>query len=365
MATHRKTDARARILYAIVLTSVGIGTAHLAGTGTARADAPTVVLQINDLQITEPWGTSTQATFTISLDAPAPGVSTVRARTFDGSAVRGQWYPDYVAKDTVVTFAPGEQQKDFPVTVRGSGQDEPDEWFGVELLEPSGASIADDTGVAWIDDADRDGWFVCRALPLTDPRMPAPYIELPTDCISQQHSSASVPVGDIGTISLAATREVAQPSSPNVAPLAVGDGGRAEASLGGLTLLADTSTPITVAAIDSFADARCPALGPLPTLVGSSRVVGAKIRGMDLPDVIAGYQRYDLPNGLGNVQFNRKTVRSWTEGIRTYTVLRQDAIVLTLRYPVSVGSLPFGLSSGATLTAGTTTAGYYGNPCVT
>ena len=83
-------------------------------------------------------------------------------------------------------------------------------------------------------------------------------------------------------------------------------------------------------------------------------MVGAKIRGMDLPDVIAGYQRYDLPNGLGNVQFNRKTVRSWTEGIRTYTVLRQDAIVLTLRYPVSVGSLPFGLSSGATLTAGTT-----------
>jgi len=323
-----------------------------------------VTLQINDLQIAEPWGTSTQATFTISLDAPAPGAVTVRARTFDGSAVHGQWYPDYVANDAVVTFAPGEQQKDFPVTVRGSGQDEPDEWFGVELLEPSGASIADDTGVAWIDDADRDGWFVCRALSRTDPTMSVWYTDFPTDCISRQHTSASVPVGDIGTISLANIREAAEPSSPNVAPLAVGDGGRAEASLGGLTLLADTNTPITVATFDSSADARCSTLGPSPTLVASSRVVGAKIGDIDLPDVIAGYQKYDLPDGLGTVQFNRQTVRSWTEVTRTYTVVRQDAIVLTLRYPVSVGSLPFSLSSGLTFTAGTTTAGYYGNPCV-
>ena len=110
---HIGRQTRGRNPYAIVLTSVGIGTAHLAGTGTARADAPTVVLQINDLQITEPWGTSTQATFTISLDAPAPGALTVRARTFDGSAVRGQWYPDYVAKDTVVTFPPASSRRTF------------------------------------------------------------------------------------------------------------------------------------------------------------------------------------------------------------------------------------------------------------
>lgn len=358
-------NAGARMLCAIFLTTVAIGTAQLAGTGPARAGDVAVSLQINDLRITEPWGTSTQATFTISLDAPAPGAVTVRARTFDGSALRGSWYPDYDAKDSVVTFAPGEQEKDFPVTVRGSGQDEPDEWFGVELLEPSGASLADGTGVAWIDDADRDGWFVCRALPRTDPTMPPPYVERPTDCISQQHSSATVPVGGIGTISLATVHETAEPSSPNAAPLAVGDGGRAEVSIGGLTLLAGTDTPITVAAIESSADARCLALGPLPTLVGSSRVVGATIPGLDLPDVIAGYRRYDLPNGRGTVEFNRKTVRSWTEYSRTYTVLRQDAIVLTLSHVVTVGSPPFGVSVGGTFTAGSSTAGHYGNPCVT
>ena len=118
------------------------------------------------------------------------------------------------------------------MTVRGSARTN-GQVVRRRLLEPSGASIADDTGVAWIDDANQDGWFVCRALPLTDPRCPRRTSSFPTDCISQQHSSASVPVGDIGTISLAATREVAQPSSPNVAPLAVGDGGRAEASSAG------------------------------------------------------------------------------------------------------------------------------------
>jgi hypothetical protein len=92
-------------------------------------------------------------------------------------------------------------------------------------------------------------------------------------------------------------------------------------------------------------------------------VVGATIRGLDLPDVITGDRKYDLPNGLGTVEFNRQTVYSWTEYTRTYTVLRQDAIVLTLRTPVGVGNLPYGLSSGGTVTLGTTTAGYYGNPC--
>lgn len=364
MATQRKTTARASILGAILLTSVAICASQLAGTGPARADDVAVSLQINDLRITEPWGTSTQATFTISLDAPAPSAVSVRARTFDGSARRGSSYPDYVAKDSVVTFAPGEWEKEFAVTVRGSGENEPDEWFGVGLLEPSGASLADDTGVAWIDDADRDGWFVCRALPRTDPTMSPPYVERPTDCLSQQHSSASVPVGDIGTIALATSRSTAEPSSTNAAPLAVGDGGRAEVSVARMTLLADTDTPITVAAIDSTADARCLTLGPVPTLVGSSRVVGATIAGLQLPDVIDGYHRYDLPNGLGTVEFNRQTVHSWTEYTRTYTVLRQDAMVLTLRPGVGVGN-PLGLGLGGTFTAGTTTAGYHGNPCVT
>ncbi|GAA3829828.1 Calx-beta domain-containing protein [Nocardioides panacisoli] len=354
-----------RMLCAALLATVAAGVGLFAGADAARADGAAASLQINDLRIVEPWGTSTQASFTISLDAPAPVAVTVRARTFDGTALHGSSSPDYDAKDSVVTFAAGEQEKTFAVTVRGSGVDEPDEWFGVQLLEPSGATLADDTGVAWIDDADRDGWFVCRALPRTDPTMPQSYVERPTDCISQQHSSSTVPVGTIGTISAATTRETAEPSSPNVAPLAVGDGGRAEVTLGKLSLLAGTDTPITVAAVESSADARCRVLGALPALVGSSRVVGAKIGGLDLPDVIAGYQRYDLPNGLGTVEFNRQTVRTWTEGIRTYTVVRQDAIVLTLTHVVTVGSPPLGVSVGGTFTVGTSTAGHYGNPCVT
>lgn len=219
------------------------------------------------------------------------------------------------------------------------------------------------TGAARATAVDRGGWFVCHALPWTEPRMPPPYVDKPTECIPMQHSSASEPVGSIGTISVATSRQSADPSGPYVAPPAVGDGGRAETSLTDVTLLTGTDTPITVATSESSADARCVSLGPVPTLVGTSRVVGARIRGLDLPDVITGDRRYDLPNGLGTVEFNRQTVYSWTEGVRTYTVLRQDAIVLTLRTPVRVGSLPFGLSGGGTVTTGTTTAGYYGNPC--
>lgn len=365
MAPHRKTAPRNRVLLTIVLTSVGIGTAQLASTSPARADDPPPALQISDVQVAEPWSGSTQATFTVSLDAPAPDAVTVRARTYDGTAVHGGWSPDYVAKDAVVTFAAGEQQKDFTVTVRGSGEDEPDEWFGVQLLEPVGASVSDDTGVAWIDDADRDGWFVCHALPTTDPRMPPSYINNPTECTPDERSAASVPIGTIGTVSVSTHRQAAQPTWVNSAPPAVGDGSLAEVSLGALTMSPIPGTTITAKAVDSSTDARCLSFGSVPTLAGRSRVVGAKIAGLDLPDVIAGYQKYDLPNGLGTVQLNRQTVYSWSEGIRTYTVVRQDALVVTVRYPVSVGGVPFGLGAGGTFTAGTTTAGYYGNPCVT
>jgi hypothetical protein len=193
--------------------------------------------------------------------------------------------------------------------------------------------------------------------------MPRSYVDNPTECIPQDHSSASEPIGTIGTVSAVTSRQSAVPTWPNVAPPAVGDGGRAEATLGELSLLPGTAAPITATATESSADSRCVSLGALPALTGSSRVVGAKIRGLDLPDVITGDRKYDLPNGLGTVEFNRQTVYSWTEYTRTYTVLRQDAIVLTLRTPVGVGNLPYGLSSGGTVTLGTTTAGYYGNPC--
>ncbi|MEZ0578371.1 hypothetical protein [Nocardioides sp. MH1] len=228
-----------------------------------------------------------------------------------------------------------------------------------------GAAQLAATGPAGADDADRNGWFVCRALPRTDPTMPRSYVERPIDCVNQpQYSKVSLPVGGIGTISASTAHESTDPSSPNAAPLAIGDGGRAEVSLAKVTLLPSTSTPITITAAESSADARCLTLGPPPSLVGGSRVVGVEIGGLDLPQVIDGPSKYDLPNGLGTVEFNRTTVSSWTEG-RTYTVVRQDAVVLTLTHVVTVGNPPLGASVGGTFTLGTTTAGYYGNPCVT
>jgi hypothetical protein len=71
----------------------------------------------------------------------------VRLTTADGTAVSGS---DYVAADTLVTFAPGETTKRYALTVNGDKIAEPDEWFGVRLTGAVGATIEDDFGTVTI-----------------------------------------------------------------------------------------------------------------------------------------------------------------------------------------------------------------------
>jgi len=108
-------------------------------------------MTISDVVVTEGnFGTS-GATFLVSLAYPVSTPITVRYATADGSAVAPG---DYDAVSGTLTFNPGESRKEITVAVRGDTKTEPDEWFVVNLSEPTGATIADGQGVAAIAEDD-------------------------------------------------------------------------------------------------------------------------------------------------------------------------------------------------------------------
>src|SRR4029079_11649407 len=63
---------------------------------------------------------------------------------------------DFLAASGIVAFDPGDVDKPIVIDVYGDGRFEPDETFSVALSAPTGATIADGTGVVTIrnDDAD-------------------------------------------------------------------------------------------------------------------------------------------------------------------------------------------------------------------
>ena len=125
-------------------------------TGTISNDdtVPLPNLTINDVAVPEGNAGTGIATFTVSLDSPAPagGVSFDIA-TANGSATAGN---DYVARSlTGQTIPAGSSSYSFNVQVNGDTVHEPDENFLVNIGNISGAIVADGQGVATIinDDA--------------------------------------------------------------------------------------------------------------------------------------------------------------------------------------------------------------------
>lgn len=92
------------------------------------------------------------ATFTVSLSAPAGDVITVDYATSDSSATAGA---DYVGETGVVTFQPGDQAANITITVLADDVAEGDEFFTVDLSNASGGTqITDSQGVGAILDDD-------------------------------------------------------------------------------------------------------------------------------------------------------------------------------------------------------------------
>jgi Calx-beta domain len=127
----------------------GATIADAQGSGTItnddQASAPT--LAVSDVTVSEGGA----ALVTVSLSGPATGPVSVAYGTAPGSAVAGS---DYTSLTGTLNFATGETSKTVSVTTINDTVFEPTESFNFNLSSPTGATIADGTGVITITDND-------------------------------------------------------------------------------------------------------------------------------------------------------------------------------------------------------------------
>ncbi|MDW7707086.1 putative Ig domain-containing protein [Xanthomonas euvesicatoria] len=141
-----------------VVISLNTGSGYTVGspnsaTGTILNDDQPA-LSINDVSVNEGNAGTTNATFTVSLSAPAgAGGVSFDIATADGTATAGV---DYVASSlTGQTIPAGSSSATFTVLVTGDTLAEPNETFFVNLSNVTGASVSDGQGLGTIvnDDA--------------------------------------------------------------------------------------------------------------------------------------------------------------------------------------------------------------------
>jgi hypothetical protein len=114
-------------------------------------DVPAVTM--NDATITEGHSGTREVVFTITLMNPPPGPVEVALATAQSTATAGL---DYYSMARLLTFLPGgPTTQQVKVRIIGERLVEPDEVFFVNLLNVTGATIADGQGIATIinDDA--------------------------------------------------------------------------------------------------------------------------------------------------------------------------------------------------------------------
>jgi hypothetical protein len=116
---------------------------------TGTTELPSLV--IDDVQVTEGNGGTTDAVFTVRLSAPSGQVVTVEYETADGTASAPG---DYAATGGSLGFPAGTTTRTVVVPVAGDLLDEADETFLVRLSSPAGALVADAQATGTIADDD-------------------------------------------------------------------------------------------------------------------------------------------------------------------------------------------------------------------
>ncbi|HEY6189226.1 MAG TPA: Calx-beta domain-containing protein [Pyrinomonadaceae bacterium] len=111
-------------------------------------------LLINDAQVTEGNGGTTNAVFTVTLAQASNLTVKVDFSTADSTAKAGT---DYQASSGTLTFAPGDLTKTITVTVNGNTINEPDKTFFVNLTNPQNAALNDAQGTGTIVNDDVSG----------------------------------------------------------------------------------------------------------------------------------------------------------------------------------------------------------------
>ena len=116
------------------------------GEGTISDDDDAPELSIDDAPAVSEGET---AEFTVRLSEASGAAVSVSYRTVDGTAVAGL---DYAATEGTLRFEPGETTQAISAETLADGLAEDVERFTVELSAPSGATVADGTGVGTITD---------------------------------------------------------------------------------------------------------------------------------------------------------------------------------------------------------------------
>ncbi|SHO67271.1 chitinase [Pseudoxanthobacter soli DSM 19599] len=117
------------------------------GNGGGEPEPVLPTLSVADASISEGNSGTTHLMFTVTLSAASTTPVTVGYATGNGTATAGA---DYKALTGTLTFAPGETSKVVHIEVNGDTVVEGNETLNLTLSSPSGATIADGTGVGTI-----------------------------------------------------------------------------------------------------------------------------------------------------------------------------------------------------------------------
>ncbi|RMH16904.1 MAG: DUF11 domain-containing protein, partial [Acidobacteria bacterium] len=109
------------------------------------------LLTVANATVVEGNAGSTDAVFTLELEAPASNPVSVAYRTADDTATAGS---DYEPRSGTVTLAPGQTTASIAVPVLGDRQVEPGETFFLRLSQPQNAALSRTEATAFIVDDD-------------------------------------------------------------------------------------------------------------------------------------------------------------------------------------------------------------------
>ncbi|MET0753771.1 MAG: Calx-beta domain-containing protein [Pyrinomonadaceae bacterium] len=116
-----------------------------------RPSSSTPTLSVNTVGLAEGSSGTTNARFTVTLAPAAAQNVTVRYQTADGTAEAGE---DYTATGGTLTFTPGQTTKTVDVPVLGDTLPEANEFFTLQLINPTNAQTVIPRGRANINNDD-------------------------------------------------------------------------------------------------------------------------------------------------------------------------------------------------------------------
>jgi VCBS repeat-containing protein len=145
----------------------GSSTATVSITVTAPGDTRPTTVAVGDLSVNEANSGTTAATFTLTRSGNTNGTSTLKYKTSGGTATAGVDY-SAVSSLQAVSFGPGETTKTVSVAVTADSAPEANETFNLVLSAPTGATLADTTGVATIVNDDGAAYVVVDSPSVTE-----------------------------------------------------------------------------------------------------------------------------------------------------------------------------------------------------